>query len=109
MLTWPSGSASRPPGRKAETRPGQLYRFDASRPGELELRDPGGQLVQSGGARRVSWPSRLEGGYLYANDKPGLGIDVDEVKAAKLLNPERARVPRYVAEDRRADGTVVRP
>jgi mannonate dehydratase len=51
----------------------------------------------------------LDGGYLYANDRPGLGIDVDEEKAAKLLNPERARVPRYVAEDRRADGTVVRP
>jgi mannonate dehydratase len=51
----------------------------------------------------------LEHGYLYANDRPGLGIDVDEEKAAKLVNPERVRVPRYVAEDRRADGTVVRP
>ena len=51
----------------------------------------------------------LEGGYLYANDLPGLGIDVDEEKAARLVNPERARIPRYVAEDRRADGTVVRP
>jgi mannonate dehydratase len=51
----------------------------------------------------------LKGGYLYPNDRPGLGIDVDEAKAAKLLNPERARIPRYVAEDRRADGTVVRP
>jgi mannonate dehydratase len=51
----------------------------------------------------------LEGGYLYANDLPGLGIDVDEAKAARLVNPERARIPRYVAEDRRADGTVVRP
>jgi len=45
----------------------------------------------------------LEHGYLYANDRPGLGIDIDEEKAAKLLNPERARVPRYVAEDRRAE------
>ena len=51
----------------------------------------------------------LEGGYLYANDRPGLGIDIDEEKAAKLLDPERAARPRYVAEDRRADGTVVRP
>ncbi|HEX2037444.1 MAG TPA: enolase C-terminal domain-like protein [Chloroflexota bacterium] len=51
----------------------------------------------------------LERGYLYANDQPGLGIDIDEAKAAKLLDPERARRPRYVAEDRRADGTVVRP
>ena len=30
-------------------------------------------------------------------------------KAARLVDAERARVPRYVAEDRRADGTVVRP
>jgi mannonate dehydratase len=51
----------------------------------------------------------LEGGYLYANDQPGLGIDVDEAKAAALLNPERAARPRYVAEDRKADGTAVRP
>jgi len=51
----------------------------------------------------------LEGGYLYANDQPGLGMDVDEEKAAKLLDPERVRRPRYVAEDRRADGSVVRP
>jgi mannonate dehydratase len=51
----------------------------------------------------------LEGGYLYANDKPGLGIDIDEEKAARLLDPERVRKPRYVAEDRKADGTVVRP
>jgi mannonate dehydratase len=51
----------------------------------------------------------LEHGYLYANDKPGLGIDIDEAKAAALLNPERAQRPRYVAEDRKADGTVVRP
>jgi len=51
----------------------------------------------------------LEHGYLYANDKPGLGIDIDEEKAATLLDPERMRVPRYVAEDRKADGTVVRP
>ena len=51
----------------------------------------------------------LEGGYLYANDKPGLGMDVDEEKAAKLLDPDRVRRPRYVAEDRKADGTVVRP
>lgn len=51
----------------------------------------------------------LEGGYLYANDAPGLGIDIDEEKAARLLDPDRVRRPRYVAEDRRADGTVVRP
>ncbi len=51
----------------------------------------------------------LEKGYLYVSDRPGLGIDIDEEKAAKLVDPDRARTPRYVAEDRKADGTVVRP
>ena len=51
----------------------------------------------------------LEGGYLYPNEQPGLGIDIDEDKAAKLLDPERAARPRFMAEDRKADGSVVRP
>jgi mannonate dehydratase len=50
-----------------------------------------------------------EHGYLYPNDKPGLGLDIDEEKAAKLLDPERLRRPLFMAEDRRPDGTVVRP
>ena len=53
--------------------------------------------------------ARLEQGYLYPNDRPGLGLDVDEEKAARLLDPERLKRPFYMAEDRRADGTVVRP
>jgi mannonate dehydratase len=51
----------------------------------------------------------LEGGYLYASDRPGLGIDVDEQKAARLLDPEQSRRPRFMAEDRKADGSIVRP
>ena len=51
----------------------------------------------------------LEGGYLYANEKPGLGIDVDEAKAKALLNPDLAAKSYYMAEDRRRDGEVVRP
>lgn len=51
----------------------------------------------------------LEGGYLYANDQPGLGIDIDEAKAKALLNPEEASHPRLYMPDRRSDGTVVRP
>ena len=50
----------------------------------------------------------LESGYLYANDRPGLGLDIDETKAAALLESPAA-APRYAAEDRRADGTLVRP
>jgi mannonate dehydratase len=51
----------------------------------------------------------LEGGYLYPNDQPGLGIDIDEAKAAALLDPDRAAKSYYMAEDRRADGVIVRP
>ncbi len=51
----------------------------------------------------------LEGGYLYANEQPGLGIDVDEKQARALLDPELAARTFYMAEDRRADGSIVRP
>ncbi len=52
--------------------------------------------------------ARLEGGYLYPNDQPGLGLDIDEEKAATLLQADRLS-PTYTAEDRKADGSVVRP
>jgi mannonate dehydratase len=51
----------------------------------------------------------LEGGYLYPNDQPGLGIDIDEDKARAVLNPELAAKSFYIAEDRRSDGSIVRP
>ena len=52
----------------------------------------------------------LEGGYLYPNRQPGLGIDIDETKAAALLNADLVRRPTIYGEpDRRADGTAVRP
>jgi mannonate dehydratase len=51
----------------------------------------------------------LEGGYLYGNEQPGLGIDIDEKKAAALLDPEKAKKSYYMAEDRRRDGGIVRP
>jgi len=51
----------------------------------------------------------LEGGYLYANDNPGLGLDIDEAKAKALLDPARAAKSFYMAEDRRTDGSIVRP
>ena len=51
----------------------------------------------------------LEGGYLYANEQPGLGIEIDEAKANALLNPELAAKSFFMAEDRRVDGTLVRP
>ena len=51
----------------------------------------------------------LENGHLYAGDRPGLGIDIDENKAAALLDSTRTATARFISEDRRADGTVVRP
>ena len=48
----------------------------------------------------------LEGGYLYANEQPGLGIDVDEDQAARLLQETTLPVR---GEDRRVDGSAVRP
>ena len=37
------------------------------------------------------------------------GIDIDEAKAAALLDPDKAAKSMFMAEDRRVDGTVVRP
>jgi mannonate dehydratase len=51
----------------------------------------------------------LADGHLYANDAPGLGMDIDEAKAAALLDPDKAAKSFFMAEDRRADGTIVRP
>ncbi|MCU0521150.1 MAG: mandelate racemase [Anaerolineae bacterium] len=52
----------------------------------------------------------LQGGYLYPNDQPGLGIDIDEAAAITLLDPDRSRRSFLHTEpDRRADGTAVRP
>ena len=52
----------------------------------------------------------LKGGYLYPNDQPGLGIDIDEEAAVALLDPDRSRRSFLHTEpDRKADGTAVRP
>jgi mannonate dehydratase len=61
-------------------------------------------------AERDAFPgiAVLEGGYLYPNDQPGLGINIDEEKAAALMDGPAKR-PGFAAEDRRADGSVVRP
>ncbi len=51
----------------------------------------------------------LKGGYLYANDQPGLGIDIDEEKAKAIVDPEKASKSRLMGLDRRIDGSAVRP
>jgi mannonate dehydratase len=48
----------------------------------------------------------LRRGYVYANDKPGLGIDIDETLAAKY--PCSEELPKWT-NARRSDGTLARP
>ena len=48
----------------------------------------------------------LRGGYVYANDKPGLGIDIDEELAANYKCSEA--LPKWT-NARRPDGTLARP
>ncbi len=45
-------------------------------------------------------------GYMYSNDKPGLGIDIDEVAAAKYPYQRDFETR---GNDRMLDGTIVRP
>jgi len=48
----------------------------------------------------------IKGGYMYSNDRPGLGVDVNEALAAKFpyKTPGGSR-----GNDRRLDGAIVRP
>jgi mannonate dehydratase len=48
----------------------------------------------------------VEDGYAYLNDKPGLGIDIDEKKVAKY--PISNELPEWTLT-RTPDGTSVRP
>lgn len=62
---------------------------------------------------REAFPGIIErrGGYLYANDKPGLGIDIDEALAEGLLAEgwSKTKYHRPYPLDRKLDGTIVRP
>ena len=48
-------------------------------------------------------------GFLYANEAPGLGIDLDEKLAAKYPHPEEPTFEHSWGTTRRRDGTVIRP
>jgi mannonate dehydratase len=48
-------------------------------------------------------------GYMYANEAPGYGIDVDEKLAAKFPFPEGRTFDHSWGTTRRRDGTVIRP
>jgi mannonate dehydratase len=51
----------------------------------------------------------LKGGYLWANDRPGLGIDLDEKLAAKFPIADDPPFDYRWGNYRRKDGTVVKP
>lgn len=51
----------------------------------------------------------LKDGYLWANDQPGLGIDIDEKAAAKYPIQDDPPFDFRWGELRRADGTVTKP
>lgn len=59
-------------------------------------------------AERELFPGtpEIKGGYMYSNDRPGLGIDIDEKLVARFpfKTPGGSR-----GNDRRLDGTIVRP
>jgi len=48
----------------------------------------------------------IKNGYMYVNEAPGFGVDIDEELAAKFPLPEH---PGYWSPVRRSDGTAVRP
>jgi len=48
-------------------------------------------------------------GYLYANEAPGLGIDIDEKLAGKFPYPTSSTFDHRWGATRRRDGTVIRP
>ena len=51
----------------------------------------------------------VKDGYFLANDKPGLGIDLDEKLAAKFPIPDEPPFDYSWGTTRRRDGTVIRP
>jgi mannonate dehydratase len=51
----------------------------------------------------------IKNGYLYANESPGLGVDIDEKLAAKFPFPPGRTFDYRWGTTRRRDGTVIRP
>jgi mannonate dehydratase len=66
------------------------------------------ESVNFGEQTREVFPGapRMEKGYMYVNEAPGFGVDIDEKLAAKYPLPEH---PGYWGPVRRPDGTAVRP
>ena len=52
--------------------------------------------------------AEIKGGYLYGNDKPGLGIDINEEMAKKYPIPDPPTKPSWM-DVRQIDGSLVKP
>lgn len=52
---------------------------------------------------------KIENGYIFANEKPGWGIEMNEEKAKKYPYPESPSFDLFWGNVRRRDGTIVRP
>ena len=51
----------------------------------------------------------IRDGYMWSNDRPGLGIDCDEKLAAKFPFTDKAPFDMFWGDVRRRDGSVIRP
>jgi mannonate dehydratase len=51
----------------------------------------------------------MKNGYLYANEAPGFGVDIDEKLAAKFPFPSGPTFDYYWGKMRRRNGTIIRP
>ena len=51
----------------------------------------------------------VQRGFLYPSTQPGLGVDINEALAAKMLTSTPGRPGMYYPPDRKIDGTFVRP
>jgi mannonate dehydratase len=51
----------------------------------------------------------MKDGFLYANEAPGLGIDLDEALAARFPHPDSPTFEHSWGTTRGRDGTVIRP
>ena len=104
-----SSSACAPPGtgratsRRSATPPTSISTSRA------ELRHPGGPAFTQ--AEQDVFPGcpELKDGYYWANDKPGLGIDLDEKLAAKFPIKDDPPFDYGWGRLRRRDGTIRRP
>jgi mannonate dehydratase len=51
----------------------------------------------------------VQAGYMWPNEKPGLGVDIDEELAARYPPKDLSGATKRWGSTRRADGTVIRP